>query len=63
MSSFSVSECKDDEYKCPGSPHCIPVEYLCDGLPDCLFGEDELNCTGTVLLFEQIISKFNNDKD
>ena len=42
----SVTICEDGEYKCPYSPHCIPVDYVCDGLPDCFFGEDEQNCTG-----------------
>ena len=47
--------CEEGQYKCPFSPHCIPMEYICDGLPDCFFGEDERNCTGDYLTFNPAI--------
>ena len=36
-----VSPCKEGEFRCGGSNHCIPESKVCDAHKDCTNGEDE----------------------
>ena len=39
------------EFQCPDGI-CIPKSFLCDGQHDCFGGIDELNCTGSLKIFQ-----------
>ena len=43
--------CKNDEFQCETTRHCIPNSWKCDREADCVDATDELNCDGSVTAF------------
>jgi len=36
--------CRDDQFECQNTGHCIPAEFICDGEDQCGDMSDETNC-------------------
>ena len=41
--------CKEEEFKCIKTGHCIPNNFKCDGYFDCIDKSDEKDCPGKSL--------------
>jgi len=52
--NISSITCKDNQFACQKSRHCIPSRRRCDGAIDCEDGSDELNCTNIVSLTNHV---------
>jgi len=44
--SESITDCKDDQWRCQDGLECIYYTSRCDGLRDCDDGSDEASCAG-----------------